>query len=105
MSNIGIPDTLGGVSVASDTITVTPIVAGATAVAVVANNGSRKTLTLLNDGTNDAYYGFANTVTASTGMPLYAGGGGFSWGLGEADPRAIYVFSTAGTTIKAKEGV
>jgi hypothetical protein len=87
----------------TDSITVTPIVANATAVVVAAANANRKTLVLMND-TNDAWYGYSSSVNAATGMPLQAGSG-FAWGLGEADPRAVYVFSTNGTTIRAKEGV
>lgn len=87
----------------TETITVVPIVAAATAVVVVAANAARKTLVLMNDAA-DAWYGYSSGVTASTGMPLPAGGG-FAWGLGETDPRAVYVFSTAGTTIRVKQGV
>jgi hypothetical protein len=60
---------------------------------------------LINPGAGDAFFGFASTVTAANGWPLYASGGGFTWALGEAPAGAIYVFSTAGTTIIAKEGV
>jgi hypothetical protein len=100
------PSAVGGTKApVTDTISTTPIAANATAVQVVAANPARKTLTLINDGTGDAYYGYASTVTAATGMPLYANGGGKEWGLGETDPRAVYVFSVPGTTVRVSEGV
>jgi hypothetical protein len=89
----------------TEALTATPIVAAATGAVVIAANANRKTLCLINPGAGDAFFGFASTVNAATGWPLYAGGGGFTWALGEAPTGAVYVFSTVGTTIIAKEGV
>lgn len=88
----------------TDTITKTQIVAGAAAVQVAAANPNRKTLLLLNDGTGDAYYGFSSSLNASDGgMPAKADGG-YEWTLGSAPTGAVFVFSTAGTIIRVKEG-
>jgi hypothetical protein len=90
--------------VMAETLTATTIVAGAAAAVVQAASNSRKTLGLINTGANDAWFGWSSAVNASTGWPLYANGGGYGWALGEAPTGALYVYSTSGTTIIAKQG-
>lgn len=90
--------------VMAETLTTAAIVAAATAVAVQAASNQRKTLSVINTGANTAYFGWSSAVNAATGWPLYSGGGGYTWALGEAPPGAFYVFSTAGTAVVVKQG-
>lgn len=101
-------DGAGGVT---ETLTATAIVAGAAAVPVIAANANRKTLDLINTGTGTIYFGITSAVNASTGWPMAPAGsandqgGSYQWSLGHAPPGALYVFSTAGSTVIVKEGV
>lgn len=90
--------------VMAETLATITVVAAATAVVAQAASNQRKTLGLVNTGAADAYFGWSSAVNAATGWPLYASGGGYTWGLGEAPPGAVYVFSPAGTTVVAKQG-
>lgn len=96
--------------VMAESLTATTITALATAAVVKAASTTRKTLDLYNTGTGTIYFGYSSAVTASNGVPLAPAGsaldqgGSYSWGLGAAPPVALYVYSTAGSTVIVKEG-
>ena len=80
-----------------------PLTVGVTAVAVNlgANLANRKSLTIYNNGTVTIYWGPANTVTVSTGMPIPRGA---SVSIDAGFPITIYLISgTASQNVRFVE--
>jgi hypothetical protein len=81
-----------------------------TATQLAAANPARRTLAVVNIGTNPATMGFANTVVAGQGWPLAAAnaaggqGGGFEWPAQAVHGGAVWAVSAAGTSIVVLEG-
>jgi hypothetical protein len=55
---------------------------------------SRKTLTVMNNGTAIIYWGYTNAVTASTGTPIYKKQVA-TWGIG--DNLQVFLIAASGT--------
>lgn len=80
--------------------------AAATATQIAVTNRARGYLEVVNIGANPATLGFANTITAGQGVPLYANGGSYYFGDNPAMAPAgeVWAISTAGTTLVVVEG-
>jgi hypothetical protein len=68
----------------------------------VTNKLTRAMFVVVNNGTNDAFYGHDSSVTNSNGLLLKANGGTRSVDTHE-DLQPLWIYSPAGTTIAVEE--
>lgn len=70
---------------------------------VVSANPNRHYLVIDNQTTTSMALGLDNTVTLTTGIPIYPGGGGYEWAA-EVPINAMYVVGTAGSAYVCWQG-
>ena len=70
---------------------------------VVAMNAKRHYLVIDNSGTTQMELGIDQTVTATTGLPIFANGGGYEWAA-EVPTNTIYIVGTAGSQFMCWQG-
>lgn len=70
---------------------------------LVAANTSRHYLVVDNPTGDAMAVGLTSSVTASTGLPMFAGGGGYEW-ASVTPTNAIYIIGTAGDSYVCWQG-
>ena len=90
-------------------LTKTSVAVNATAQRIIAGNSLRNYLLIENSGTGDIEFGFDSTLVVGAGVVLSPGGlgkqGGFLvWDGNFIPTNAIWVVSSAGSTVTILEG-
>lgn len=82
-------------------VTVPPTTATRVDSLIASNSLARSELIIINQGTNDCYYGRNSSVSTTNGILLKANGGSRYI---RYDYAPVYIYSTGGTTVGVEEG-